>query len=84
MPVDVYVPGCPPPPQAILAALFVAMGIREARARPEASRGPPFGSGHSFVMVMVETSASPVVGVKESANRPSETPTRRVRVSTVR
>jgi Ni,Fe-hydrogenase III small subunit/formate hydrogenlyase subunit 6/NADH:ubiquinone oxidoreductase subunit I len=36
VPVDVYIPGCPPPPQAILAGLFVAMGIREARSRPAA------------------------------------------------
>ena len=34
LPVDVYIPGCPPRPQAILNGLLVAMGVREARARP--------------------------------------------------
>lgn len=35
LPVDVYIPGCPPRPQAILNGLLVAMGLREAHARPE-------------------------------------------------
>lgn len=34
VPVDVYVPGCPPRPHAILNGLLVAMGVRQARSRP--------------------------------------------------
>jgi len=40
LPVDVYIPGCPPRPQAILNGLLVAMGVREARARPDVTSTP--------------------------------------------
>jgi Ni,Fe-hydrogenase III small subunit/formate hydrogenlyase subunit 6/NADH:ubiquinone oxidoreductase subunit I len=41
VPVDVYIPGCPPRPQAILNGLLVAMDIRQARGRPGAGQTAP-------------------------------------------
>jgi len=41
LPVDVYIPGCPPRPQAILNGLLVAMGKREARMKPDGHATSP-------------------------------------------
>ncbi len=41
IPVDVYIPGCPPRPQAILNGLLVAMGLLQARGGPTAPLPAP-------------------------------------------
>ena len=36
LPVDVYIPGCPPRPEAIIFGILVALGRLDARRRPSA------------------------------------------------
>jgi Ni,Fe-hydrogenase III small subunit len=38
LPVDVYIPGCPPRPEAILFGILVALGRLDARRLPQAAR----------------------------------------------
>ena len=41
VPVDIFIPGCPPRPHAILNGLLVAMGLREARLKPHGRTTAP-------------------------------------------
>ena len=60
-------------------------GVHGTALKFDSGASPRFtGRVQFFVMVNVETSASPVVGVKTTSRRPFETATGRLRVSTVR
>jgi NADH-quinone oxidoreductase B subunit len=43
LPVDFYIPGCPPRPEAILQGVAVALGILQKQVGPEALRQIPDG-----------------------------------------
>jgi NADH:ubiquinone oxidoreductase subunit B-like Fe-S oxidoreductase len=45
IPVDFYIPGCPPRPEAILWGAAVAMGLVKGKAQPYAYRQPASEGG---------------------------------------